>query len=304
MAKKNRYGSLWHPALVSSWLIVFLLYCLSFVSLSTARKLGEKLGYLFHRNLKGRVDVCRKNIDACFPELTEAERSALVEETFIECSKGFMEIVHLWWNDFQPYVKDLVVIGKENIDEAHRRGKGVLLIGGHFSTFDVALVTIAPQLIKPAYMYRPNANPVIDRMIENGRQRYSNIRSFDKRQLKDMIQFIKEGGEVWYAPDQDFGGRSEVFAPFFGVSTACITTPSWIAQESGCSVLHVSQFRRPDGQYEVSFSPIFENFGQNPEKDAADWNAALEASVRRYPAQYLWLHKRFKTRKPGDEAFY
>ncbi len=303
MANK-RHRPVWHPALLPTWLVVFLLFCLSKLPMPVKQSWGEKLGKLLHRKLKGRVKVCRKNIDGCFPELSDAEKSDLVEETFVACSKGFMETTHVWWNDVQPYIDNLIINGKEHLEEAQKRGKGILLIGGHFSIFDIALPFVASQLKKPGYMYRPNNNPVVDRMIEQGRHRYTDIESFDKRQLKDMIQFMKEGGEVWYAPDQDFGRKCEVFVPFFGISTGCITAPSWIARESGASVIHVSQYRHPNGQYEISFSPIFEGFGDNPAKDAADWNVALEAAIRRYPSQYLWLHKRFKTRQEGDEAFY
>ena len=303
MANK-RLRSVWHPALLPTWLVVFVMYCIAKLPMSLKQSWGAKLGRLLHRKLKGRVKVCRQNIDACFPELSDTEKTDLVEETFVACSKGFMETTHVWWNDVQPYIDNLIVTGKENVEEAHKRGKGVLLIGGHFSIFDIALPFVASQLKKPGYMYRPHNNPVIDRMIEQGRQRHTDISSFNKRQLKDMIQFMKEGGEVWYAPDQDFGRKCEVFVPFFGVNTGCITAPSWIARESGASVIHVSQFRHPNGQYEISFSPIFEGFGVDPKKDAADWNAALEAAIRRYPSQYLWLHKRFKTREEGDAKFY
>lgn len=304
MSKSKRNRSVLHPSLLPSWFVVFLLYCISLISMPSKQDRGEKLGRLLHKKLTGRVKVCRKNIDLCFPELNEDKRAALVEETFVACTKGFMETTHVWWNDVQPYIDNLIITGKEHLDDAQRRGKGILLIGGHFSIFDIALPFIASQLKKPGYMYRPHNNPVIDRMIEQGRHRHTQIQSFDKRQLKDMIQFMREGGEVWYAPDQDFGGKCDVFAPFFGINTACISAPSWIAGESGASVMHVSQFRHPDGQYEISFSPVFENFGQDIQKDAIAWNAALETSIRRYPSQYLWLHKRFKTRKAGEKDVY
>jgi len=303
MANK-RHRSIFHPAFIPTWMVVFVLYCLSKLPMQKKQVWGEKLGRLLHRKLKGRVKVCRQNIDGCFPELSDVEKSKLVEDTFVDCSKGFMETVHVWWNDTQPYIDNLIVTGKEHLEEAQKRNKGILLLGGHFSIFDIALPFVASQLKKPGYMFRPNNNPVVDRMIEQGRNRYTDIQSFDKRQLKDMIQFMKDGGEVWYAPDQDFGRKCEVFVPFFGINAGCITTPSWIARESGASVIQVSQYRHPNGQYEISFSPIFEGFGENPEKDAIDWNAALEVAIRRHPSQYLWLHKRFKTRKPGEDAFY
>jgi KDO2-lipid IV(A) lauroyltransferase len=304
MASKHKNKPIWHPALIPSWLVVFILFCISLLPMSWKQSLGEKLGRLAHKKLKSRTKVGKKNISGCFPELSEPEQDKLVEDTFIACSKGFLETTHSWWRDVTPYIDNLIITGEEHLEEAKRRGKGVFLIGGHFSIFDIALPFFAAQLKKPGYMYRPNDNPVIDRMIEQGRRRHFGIQGFDKYHLKDMIQYMKEGGSVWYAPDQDFGRKCEVFAPFFGINAGCITTPSWIARESGATVMQVSQFRHPNGQYEIVFSPILEDFGQNEQKDAEIWNHYLEQAIRKHPDQYLWLHKRFKTRKPDDAPFY
>jgi KDO2-lipid IV(A) lauroyltransferase len=268
------------------------------------QSLGEKLGRATHKRLKSRKKVTQQNISGCFPELNDQQQAQLVEDTFIACSKGFMETTHAWWGDVSPYVDNMIVTGQEHFLEAQRRNKGMLLLGGHFSLFDLALPLFASKLNKPGYMYRPHNNPVIDRMIERGRRRHYGIQGFDKRHLKDMIQFIKGGGQVWYATDQDFGAKCDVFAPFFGVNTACISAPSWIARESGASILCVSQYRHPNGQYEINFSPILENFGEDNEADAISWNVQLEKAIRRHPEQYLWLHKRFKTRAPDDQPFY
>lgn len=304
MAKKNKFRPVWHPALWPTWIIVFILFCISLLPMSTKQSWGEKLGRLLHKKLKGRTKVTKKNIEACFPELNEEQQATLVEDTFVACTKGFMETTHAWWRDVTPYVNNLTITGHEHLLEAQKRGKGILLLGGHFSIFDFALPLIAAQLHKPGYMYRPNDNPVIDRMIEKGRRRHYGIQGFGKKHLKGMIQFIKEGGSVWYAADQDFGRNTAEFIDFFGVKTGCINAPSWIARESEASVIQVSQFRLPNGQYEIAFSPIMEDFGKDDAKDAQDWNRYLEEAIRRHPDQYLWLHKRFKTRPEGAKPIY
>ncbi len=304
MAKKNKFRPVWHPALWPTWIVVFILYCISLMPMTMKQTAGDKLGRLLHKKLKGRTKIAKQNISACFPELSEAEQSALVEDTFVACTRGFLETTHSWWRDVTPYVDNLIITGEEHLIAAQERKNGILLLGGHFSIFDLALPFFASKLSKPGYMYRPNDNPVIDRMIEQGRRKHYGIQGFNKRQLKDMITFIKEGGEVWYAADQDFGSKGTEFVKFFGINTGCISAPSWIARESGATVLQVSQFRHPNGQYEIAFSPIMENFGEDDLKDAQAWNTHLEAAIRRYPDQYLWLHKRFKSRKPGDKPFY
>lgn len=304
MAKIHADRPLWHPALFLSWLIVFILYCFSLLSMLKKQSVGKRLGQFFYRKLPKRAKIARQNIQMCFPELTESEQEKIVEDTFIACTQGLMETTHAWWGDVQPYVDNLIVTGEEHFLEAKQRPGGLLLIGGHFSIFDLALPFFASKLDKPGYMYRPNDNPVIDRMIEKGRRRHYGIQAFDKKSLKDMLAFIHDGGQVWYAVDQDFGNKCDLFAPFFGVQAGCVSAPSWIARESGANVLVVSQYRHPNGQYEIAFSPILENFGEDAQADAVLWNAHLEEAVRKHPEQYLWLHKRFKTRPEGVAKIY
>ena len=304
MAQHKKKRPLWHPSFILTWLVVFILYCIAQLPLLWKHKIAQKLGGFIHKKMKSRVKASQQNIEGCFPELSKPEQEVLVKDCFISTSEGFVETLQAWWRDLTPYMNNLEVVGLENLRDAQSRGGGVLLIGGHFGIFDIALPFIASQLNKPGYMYRPNSNPVVDWMIESGRQRNVDIQSFHKRQLKDMIQYMKEGGEVWYAPDQDFGKKCDLFVPFFGVNAGCISTPSWIAKESGAAVVHVSQYRHPNGHYEIVFSPVLENFGEDIQQDAIDWNACLEAAIRRHPEQYFWLHKRFKTRAPGEASFY
>jgi len=305
MSKKRRSPKpLWHPANWMAWLAVFVLYLLSLLPMRVKQRWGASLGRFLNRRFRSRHKVAMTNIEHCFPEMPEEDRRQLVEDSFVACSRGVLETTHAWWQDMKPHEEATIVVGYENVEEALRRNKGLLLIGAHYSIFDFALPLIACRLKKPGYMYRPNDNPVIDRTIEKGRRRHYGIQPFTKRELKEMMAFLQDGGQVWYACDQDFGKKSEVFAPFFGVDAACITTPSYIARESGASVICVSHLRTPEGQYRISFSPIQENFGEDKQKDAEAWNAYIEATIREYPDQYLWMHKRFKTRPEGAPAIY
>ncbi|PID43932.1 MAG: lipid A biosynthesis acyltransferase [Gammaproteobacteria bacterium] len=304
MAKITKNKPLWHPVLWPTWIVIGLVYLISRLPFDTKLAFGEKLGRWANKRLRSRNKVATKNIQACFPELSRDEQDALVEKAFISVGKGLMESIHSWWCDVTPQMQKLRIQGEDNLQEGVRRGKGVLLIGGHYTIFDLALPLIAVQPPRPGYVYRPNDNPAIDWMIERGRRRHYNIRPFSKREIPKMISYLKEGGAVWYACDQDFGPRTSVFVPFFGVPAGCINAPGKIARESGASVICVSHLRLPNGDYEVTFSPIVEDFGQNDEKDAQVWNRYLENKIRQYPDQYLWLHRRFKTRPAGAESIY
>jgi KDO2-lipid IV(A) lauroyltransferase len=306
MSKKTRKKArpLFHPALWPSWVVMFLLYSLSWLPMPAKQRLGKWLGVFLSKVMSYRFRVTKTNIGMCMPELSEAQREELARDSFVACARGFLESTHAWWRDTGKYQSQVKVSGRQHLDEAMARGKGILLLGGHYSIFDFALPLIACQLTRPGYMYRPNDNPVIDRMIERGRKRDMNIEPFTKRQLGGMMSFLREGGQVWYACDQDFGRKATIFTPFFGVEAACITTPSYIAQTSGCSVICVSHLRTSAGEYEITFSPIQENFGEDDQKDAAVWNGFIEQAIRRHPDQYLWLHKRFKTRPEGMARLY
>lgn len=302
--KHNKTRPLWHPVYWTSWVMVFTLYLLSLLPMRTKQNFGAWLGQVLERKLKSRRKVAEKNLRACFPEMDADSRDRLIQDNFVACTRGVLESLHAWSQDMSGYCEEAQVEGLEHLREAQKRGKGVLLIGGHYSIFDFALPLIACQLEKPGYMYRPNANPVVDRMIERGRRRHAGIQPFTKRELRPMAAFLQEGGEVWMACDQDFGSKTDVFAPFFGVNAPCISSPSYIARVSGASVICVSHLRLPDGQYQVRFSPVQEGFGEDLKADAGAWNGFIEGAIREYPDQYLWLHKRFKTRPEGAAPIY
>lgn len=304
MAKKTKNKALWHPALWPTWILYGFVFLLAQLPFANKIKVGEALGRLAYKHLRSRTKVTRKNIQACFPEMTPADQETLVVKAFESVGRGLMESIHCWFCDVSPALSRTHILGEEHVEAARKRGKGILLIGGHYCIFDLALPLIACQLPKPGYMYRPNDNPVIDRMIERGRRRHYGIQAFSKWQIKELIQFLSEGGMVWYACDQDFGHRSKYFVPFFGVPAGCIDMPSKVAEGSGATVICVGHLRRPDGSYEIEFSPIMEGFGQNPEADAHAWNAFLESKIRQYPDQYLWLHRRFKTQPEGSPGVY
>ena len=302
--KNKKNMPLWHPVLWPSWLLVFTLYLLALLPMSAKQRFGRRLGCFLEGKLTSRAKVANTNIAPCFPELDDAARERLVRDNFVACTRGFLESIHAWWRDMSGFCEGAEVQGLEHLREAQARGKGVLLIGGHYSIFDFALPLIACHLKKPGYMYRPNNNPVIDRMIENGRRRHFGIRPFTKRELRPLVSFLKKGGEVWFACDQDFGKKTELFVPFFGTEAGCITSPSYIARVSGASVICVSHLRMPDGRYRVIFSPIQEGFGACKQSDSEAWSRYIEDTIREQPDQYLWLHKRFKTRPEGCAKVY
>lgn len=284
-------------------LMVAALYLISHLSLAKKHQLGRWLGVKAKNKLKSRTHIARTNMSRCFPDKSEHEIEEMVEDCFVQLTTGFIEGTHAWWQDMMPYKKTVNTVGLDNLINAQKKGKGVLLLGGHFAVVDFAIPLLSHHVSNLGYMYRPNDNPIVDNMIENGRAK-AGVTGFTKKQLKEMQVFMGNGGIVWYGCDQDFGKKASIFTPFFGVDAANITTPSWIVRETGAAVIMMGMHRLDDGGYEISFSPELALTGTDEETDTKIWNQALEKEVRRFPTQYMWVHKRFKTRPEGEAKFY
>jgi KDO2-lipid IV(A) lauroyltransferase len=293
------------PAYWGAWCVVFIMWLISWLPLSTKQNLGKKLGRLLFKKMTSRTKPGRKNLKACFPEKSDEEVETLLEQNLEQMTIGALEAPHAWWRDMAPHAAKVNVIGLDRLLAAQAKGNGVLIMGGHFAAVDFIIPLFAAKVVDKhelAYMYRPHNNPVIDRMIVNGRNRHG-VTGFTKRQLKDMIQYLKDGGMTWYGCDQNFG-KSDLFAPFFGIQAANISTPSWIARESGAAVVFMRMHRLEDGNYEMEFSEELPPFGDNPQADCEAWNKELEKAILMHPSQYFWVHKRFKKRPPGEPSFY
>jgi KDO2-lipid IV(A) lauroyltransferase len=300
---KYYYRNFLHPKYWITWFGLFLLYLIAWLPYGAKQWLGTFLGTMMYKQGGMRLQIARTNINACFPELSDAERETMVKDSFIANMKGLIESTIAWWRSHKPLIDNLEVHGYEHLKEAQDRGKGVLLVGAHFSILDLA-GPLANSIFDFNYMYRPHDNALFDAVIERSRRRYSHEK-FDKFQLKKMCSYIKEGNTVWYGYDQDFGKRRSVFAPFFGIQTATLKMASGLAHSTGATVLMIGQFREKNGTYSIHFSPIFENIAEDDDITAATrLNQQLETFVRLHPEQYLWMHRRFRSRPEGEEPFY
>jgi KDO2-lipid IV(A) lauroyltransferase len=195
--------------------------------------------------------------------------------------------------------------GSENLARAREHGRGVFLLGGHYTTLELSgrLMCLFTNDINP--IYKPASNAVFNLLMTRYRSRiYDNLLS--NTDMRAMLRALKQGKIIWYAPDQDFGRRRSVFAPFMGVSAATLTMTSRLAQRAGAPVLPFYSERLPGTRgYEIRVGPPLENFPSGDDvADATAINQAIEVQVRRTPEQYLWGHRRFKTRPPGERKLY
>ncbi|QDH69091.1 LpxL/LpxP family Kdo(2)-lipid IV(A) lauroyl/palmitoleoyl acyltransferase [Marilutibacter alkalisoli] len=266
------------------------------------RLLGRVLGALAFRFAGSRRHAAATNLGLCFPDMPETERDALLRDSFRDLGIGLFEFLRAWWGGITPMRRGVRIEGLERVEAIRAEGRGVLLVSGHFMTLEICGRLMCDHL-PLAGMYRRYRDPVMEWAVRRGRKRYA-AAMFANEEVRPAIRHLKQGGILWYAPDQDMRGKDTVFAPFFGVPAATITATHQFARLSGCAV--VPFFHRRDGSdYVLRLGEPLADF---PSKDAtADStrvNAAIEAMVREAPAQYLWIHRRFKRRPQGESAPY
>jgi len=304
MSKRKYRTKIYSPRVWDTWLVVAFGWLLARLPLRTISRVGILMGNLVYRLARRRRHITEVNLQMCFPELTSDERSSLVKQTMVHTSIGALEVVLPWLNPKRDLRERMTVTGVPHLEAAIAKGRGVVLIGGHFSAMDIVSQGLA-SAVDIDVMYRENKNPVWEWLQVAGRQRYfaGVIERTDTRQI---LRALKAGRTVWYAPDQDYGPKHSVFAPFFGVPAASITASSRLARFNNSPVLFMSHFRDWDAlTWSVTFSPIID--GYPTDDDVADTtliNEILERAVRQHPEQYLWIHRRFKTRPAGEARLY
>ena len=266
--------------------------------------LGKGVGRLLYRLAKSRVHIARVNLEHCFPEMPHAERERLLKANFESVGIGLMEVIMAWWWPRRRLDKVVRYKGLENLQSED--GKGHLLLIFHFTTIEIsgALITLKHSVDAT---YREHRNPVFEFMQRRQRLRYDRgSRLLGRRDVRGMLRSLRSGKTVWYSPDQDYGPKQSVFAPFFGVQSASVTGTSRMARMGKARVIPMVVTRLPGSQgYEIELQKAWEDFPTgNDYLDAERVNQFVETQVRRNPSQYMWLHRRFKTRPEGQDSFY
>jgi KDO2-lipid IV(A) lauroyltransferase len=304
-ARDTTLSHYWHPRWWPTWLGIGLIWLLAGLPLTLQWRLGCLVGEVAYRTLKSRRHITAVNIALCFPELSKADQEALVRKTFRSNGIGIMEIGLAWFRDLRRFRSCTRVHGLEHVETALAKGKGVLLLGGHYSTLDLGGALVC-MFIEADVMQRDHNNALMNAVMTRARERHYGV-ALAAKNLRGLFRRLKDNRVVWYATDQDYGRRGSVFAPFFGTPAASITATSRIAERSGCVVLPFSHFRREDSiGYDIYFHPPLAPFPTGDDLvDATLVNRTIEKEIRRYPDQYLWMHRRFKTRpSPKDRTPY
>ena len=274
--------------------LIKTLRLINHLPLDTQIWVGKLLGLLLYRVSKKRRNVAKVNINLCFPNLDIDARDNLVRDTFIDNGIGVIETGMAWWSNPESFRERTHFEGLEHLEDALSQGRGAIILGAHYSTLDLGGLLFS--LFHPlSAMYRPHNNPVIERVMKKGRLRCID-QLIDRRDFRTVLRQLKDNRVIWYAPDQDFGPQSSVFAPFFGVKAATVTATARLAKISRAPVMLLSHHRTEDNRYVLRLHPPLAPFPLTTEEESAHAvNRALEQGISYAPSQYMWVHRRFKS---------
>lgn len=283
---------------------IAVVWLLHFLPLAFLARLGEGFGMLLYALARERRRVCTINLARCFPELPEHARVALARRHFRVLGRSVLERGILWWSSRERITRLVRVRGREHFER--ELGRPLILLAPHFVSLDAGVTRMICEW-DMCGIFATQKDPLFNRIMLAGRTRFGRQRAISRQQgVRPALAAIKEGLPFYYLPDQDFGARDAIFLPFFGVSAATVTGMSRMARISGARIIPcVTRMLEGGAGYELVFHRAWDDYpGANIETDTRRMNDFIEARIREMPEQYLWVHKRFKTRPPGEPSPY
>jgi len=287
-----------------------LLWLLSHLPLRVLAALGWGLGGLLYPLASSRRRIALRNLELCFPDKPLAEREAIAREHFRWLARSLLERAVLWYAPPERIRRLIQFEGDIGLAERvyQTEGRATMWLCPHFVGLDVAGAAILLCQPRPgASIYQRQSNPVIDAAMKRGRLRFGDAEIFPRSDsVKPLFRAVKQGRGFFNLPDMDFGRKDAAFVPFFGVPAATLLAPSRMARALHMVVQPVIAETLPGGQgWRVHFRPPLEGFPTaDAEADTAALNHYIESEILKCPSQYLWVHKRFKTRPQGEPRMY
>ena len=289
-----------------AWLTVGMFRLLALLPFRWQSVLGQAFGALGYRLLKSRRDVARIKLGICLPDLSDAEREALLREHF-----GWLGLAAVcqglsWAAPVERLQRIIKIRNRTFIDRCLAEKRPVIVLVPHFMGLELAGTGFTALVHPGMYMYQRIRNPVIDAVVNHGRTRFGSIPVERQDDLRGLIRQMKRGTPFFYLPDQDPGRRRGLFVPFCGIPTATVPTLGRIARLAGAVVIPTFARFLPNGEgVELIFDPPLSAFPSgDAQADTAAMNRVIETRMHDMPAQYFWVHRRFKTRPEGEPAVY
>jgi KDO2-lipid IV(A) lauroyltransferase len=293
-------------SVVGAWGALAVLWLIHFWPLPVLAAMGRGLGRVLHRFGRARRRVALRNVERCLPGLSLPQREALVRQHFEYLGRSLLERAVLWWAPRERLMRLITVEG--DVGLAERTAGRFMWVVPHFLALETAgLATVLFQKRLATTLYQPQSHPVFDRVIYQGRRRFGGVSAHTRHDnaLK-LLRDIRQGAAFFNLPDMDFGLKDSAFVDFFGIPASTLLAPARLARSMHMTVQPVLALMRADGRgYVVKFLPAWTDWPDEDDITATRrLNAWIEQEIRACPAQYLWVHKRFKTRPEGQAPFY
>ncbi len=294
-----------HPRHWPSWVLVGAFRLIGLLPFPLLWALGMGFGRLGYFLAGSRRRVALRNLEICFPDLSEAQRRRYAVRSF-----GYLGVAAftqgLVWGCSRWRLARIVKFRNcEPVEELHRTGKNLILLAPHFVGLELGGAAYT-ALIKPGmYMYQKIRNPVLDYQMRHSRSRFGAISIERRGNLRQMVRGIRAGAPLYYLPDQD-PGRRGIFVPFCGIAASTVPMLSRFASLGDAQVIPTYARYLPWGRgLELIMDPPLAPFPtDDQEADTALMNRTIEERMRTMPEQYFWVHRRFKTRPPGEPPIY
>jgi Kdo2-lipid IVA lauroyltransferase/acyltransferase len=291
-----------------SWLAVGALRAIERLPYPRLVQVGRILGRLARHLPLHWGAVARINMRLCLPQLSDAERENLLKLHFQALGIAICESAMSWWSSDARIAELSRVEGVAHLEAALAAGRGAIILTAHFTTLE-----IGARILNTAFpinvLYRPPKNALLAYIANTNRSSYKRRAGFstiERDDIRGMVRALRRNESVWYAPDQSFRNKGAQMVPFFGIPAATNVATSRLAELTGAAVLLYSHERLPnDAGYRVVISPALVDYpGESTQADALRFNHFIEAEVRRIPAQYWWIHRRFKGLTPDYPNYY
>ena len=274
----------------------------------TRRRWARTLGWLAPRLMRSRAHIVRTNLALAFPQRSPQDREAWLRRHFQLLAQSVVDRGLLWFGPEEKIYETLPINGLEHLEKLLNEKRRIIMLAPHFIGLDAAATRLTLYLKDSATMYTRQSDPAVDQVVREGRGRFNTVHLVSRHDgVRGLIRHLRNGVPIYYLPDMDWGLAGAAFVPFFDVPAATLLTTAQIAGNFDAAVVPIMSRLDPrTGRYHVTVLPPLEDFpGEDDlETATARINRLIEDWVRRDPAQYYWVHRRYKTRPEGEARFY
>lgn len=289
------------------WMI---LKCVGWLPRSVALRIGRLVGAIAHLALPHLRRHAEMNLRLAFPELKEGERAQIKRGTFDNLGRLLGEISQFPRLTRENIESIVSYVGLENYLGAVATGRGVILLTGHIGAWELSVFAHSIYGHPMSFLARRVDNPLVERLAESYRTRFGN-RSIDKKNsVREVLKTLKSGGVVGILADLNASREEGVFCDFFGVPACTTAGVATLALRTGAVVLpgYIVWDEKAE-IHRLHFEPPIEtvltgNREEDVQINTARYTQAIESIVRRYPDQWLWIHRRWRTRPEGEPELY